>query len=147
MARQRRIKLDVDIDLPDDFTLAIDGEKIERVVFNIVSNAFKYTADGGRVAIRCYLEGEGAACRLFFAVEDTGRGIAAEEIGHIFDRFFQVDKVHPDGSGIGLSLAKAFVELHEGTISVESRPGEGSTLHRGVAREARGGAGPTSGYA
>ena len=60
------------------------------------------------------------------SVADTGRGIAAEDIDNIFDRFYQVDKIHPNGSGIGLSLAKAFVELHEGSIEVESRLNEGS---------------------
>ncbi|MDE5651423.1 MAG: response regulator, partial [Duncaniella sp.] len=59
-------------------------------------------------------------------MEDTGKGIAEEDLGNIFDRFYQVDKVHPNGSGIGLSLAKAFVELHGGSISVESHLGAGS---------------------
>lgn len=64
--------------------------------------------------------------RLVFSVEDTGQGIAVEDIGSIFDRFYQVDKIHPNGSGIGLSLAKAFVELHGGSIDVESVLGKGS---------------------
>ena len=61
-----------------------------------------------------------------FSVEDTGQGIAVEDLGNIFDRFYQVDKIHPNGSGIGLSLAKAFVELHGGSIDVESSLGKGS---------------------
>ncbi len=122
MARKRDIKLAVTSDLPDGFTAAVDVEKIERVFFNIMSNAFKYTPDNGSISFAARTEG----ANLVFSVKDTGRGIPAEDLPNIFDRFYQVDKVHPNGSGIGLSLAKAFVELHGGSISVESRPGTGS---------------------
>lgn len=123
IARKRDIKLSADISLPDDFTIAIDTEKIERVFFNLMSNAFKYTPDNGRIRFSAGCNPDGD---LVFSVEDTGRGIAVEDLGSIFDRFYQVDKIHPNGSGIGLSLAKAFVELHGGSIGVESRIGEGS---------------------
>lgn len=122
IARKRDIKLTVDIDLPDDFTIAIDTEKMERVCFNLLSNAFKYTPDNGRINFIVRTEGD----NLVIAVHDTGRGISERDLGNIFDRFFQVDKVHPQGSGIGLSLAKAFVELHHGEITVTSREGKGS---------------------
>ena len=122
IARKRDIKLNVDIDLPDDFTIAIDTEKLERVCFNLLSNAFKYTPDNGRINFIVSREGD----NLVIAVHDTGRGISERDLGNIFDRFFQVDKVHPQGSGIGLSLAKAFVELHHGEITVTSREGKGS---------------------
>lgn len=122
IARKRDIKLTVDIDLPDDFTLAIDTEKLERVCFNLLSNAFKYTPDNGRINFIVRTQGD----NLVIAVHDTGRGISERDLGNIFDRFFQVDKVHPQGSGIGLSLAKAFVELHHGGITVTSREGKGS---------------------
>ena len=122
VARKRDIKLNVDIDLPDDFTIAIDTEKLERVCFNLLSNAFKYTPDNGRINFIVSREGD----NLVIAVHDTGRGISERDLGNIFDRFFQVDKVHPQGSGIGLSLAKAFVELHHGEITVTSREGKGS---------------------
>lgn len=122
IARKRDIKLTVEIDLPDDFTLAIDTEKLERVCFNLLSNAFKYTPDNGRINFIVRAEDD----NLVIAVHDTGRGISERDLGNIFDRFFQVDKVHPQGSGIGLSLAKAFVELHHGEISVTSREGKGS---------------------
>lgn len=122
IARKSGIKLSVDIRLPDDFTIAIDVEKIERVFFNLMSNAFKYTPANGSIRFTASL----ADGKLMFAVADTGRGISVEDLGNIFDRFYQVDKVHPNGSGIGLSLAKAFVELHEGSISVESQLGVGS---------------------
>lgn len=122
IARKRDIKLAVDIDLPDDFTIAIDTEKMERVCFNLLSNAFKYTPDNGRINFIVRTESN----NLVIAVHDTGRGISERDLGNIFDRFFQVDKVHPQGSGIGLSLAKAFVELHHGEITVTSREGKGS---------------------
>ena len=122
IARKRDIKLSVDIDLPDDFSLALDPEKIERVFFNLMSNAFKYTPDNGKIRFSATSHDN----NLIFSVEDTGKGIAVEDLSNIFDRFYQVDKIHPNGSGIGLSLAKAFVELHGGEIAVESRLGTGS---------------------
>lgn len=122
IARKKDIKLTIDIAVGPDFTLAVDTEKMERVFFNLMSNAFKYTPANGKIWFRCSCSGD----RFDFSVEDTGQGIAVEDIGNIFDRFFQVDKIHPNGSGIGLSLAKAFVELHDGTIEVESTLGKGS---------------------
>lgn len=122
IARKRDIKLSVDIRLADGFSLAIDPEKIERVFFNLMSNAIKYTPDNGRITFTA----ETISDNLVFSVEDSGKGIAEEDLGNIFDRFYQVDKVHPNGSGIGLSLAKAFVELHGGTITAGSKIGAGS---------------------
>lgn len=122
IARKRDITLTVDVTLDKDFTLAVDAEKIERVFFNLMSNAFKYTPDNGSIKFICGLDGD----NLRFSIEDTGQGIGADDINNIFDRFYQVDKIHPNGSGIGLSLAKAFVELHGGSIAVESTLGVGS---------------------
>ncbi len=122
IARKRDIKLNVDILIDSSVTLAIDVEKIERVFFNLMSNAFKYTADNGKIHLVCSCDDS----QLIFSVEDTGQGIAVEDLGNIFDRFYQVDKIHPNGSGIGLSLAKAFIELHGGSIDVESILGKGS---------------------
>lgn len=122
IARKRDIKLSVDIRLTDDFLLAIDPEKIERVFFNLMSNAFKYTPDNGRITFAA----ETVNDNLVFSVEDSGKGISEKDLGNIFDCFYQVDKVHSNGSGIGLSLAKAFVELHGGSITVGSKLGEGS---------------------
>lgn len=122
IARKRDITLTVDVTLDKDFTLAVDAEKIERVFFNLMSNAFKYTPDNGSIKFSCGLDGD----NLRFSIEDTGHGIGSDDINNIFDRFYQVDKIHPNGSGIGLSLAKAFVELHGGSIAVESILGVGS---------------------
>lgn len=113
------------LNLPDaPLWMAVDVEKMERVVFNLVSNAFKYTPDNGSITVDCASDGK----TLTLKVADTGEGISERDLGNIFDRFYQVDRVHPNGSGIGLSLAKAFVELHEGTISVESQEGKGSVF-------------------
>ncbi|MDE6371519.1 MAG: substrate-binding domain-containing protein [Duncaniella sp.] len=121
IARCRDIKLTIDV--PDsDIYMAVDPGKMERVVFNLLGNALKYTPDNGRIAIRLSVSETEAVLK----VSDTGQGISEEDLGHVFERFFQVDKVHPKGSGIGLSLVKAFVELHGGSIDVESRLGVGT---------------------
>lgn len=125
IARKRDIKLSLVTPQPEiPVTMAVDTEKIERVFFNLLSNAFKYTPDNGSITVSYSATGE----QLTFKVADTGEGISERDLGNIFDRFFQVDRVHPKGSGIGLSLAKAFVELHGGTISVESTVNKGSVF-------------------
>ncbi|MBJ2196509.1 substrate-binding domain-containing protein [Barnesiella sp. CU968] len=137
VARSRDIKLDIKIE-DADLRLAVDEEKIERVVYNLMSNALKYTPANGSVCFSCGREGD----KIFFSVCDNGPGIKEEDRKRIFDRFFQVDRVHPKGSGIGLSLTKAFVELHGGEINVESEVGKGSefkvilpVVHVGVGTE------------
>ncbi len=100
----------------------VDTEKLERVVFNLLSNAMKFTPDNGRVALTCLRQNE----NLVITVEDSGRGIAADDLPNVFERFWQADKVHPEGSGIGLSLVKSFVEMHSGEITAESEPGKGT---------------------
>lgn len=126
LARKRSLKLSVkplNQQLPT--SLAVDTEKIERVFFNLISNAFKYTPDGGEISIAYGNERDD----LFtISVTDTGEGISERDLGNIFDRFYQVDRVHPNGSGIGLSLCKAFVEMHGGTIKVESTLKKGSVF-------------------
>lgn len=126
LARKRHIKLTLTVsgDFPAT-TIAVDAEKMERVFFNLVSNALKYTPDGGRIAVTC---GMTSPDRFVIRVADTGEGISERDLGNIFDRFYQVERVHPNGSGIGLSLCKAFVEMHGGTIGVESIPGKGSVF-------------------
>lgn len=120
--QQRDIKFTVDLQGCGDSTLAIDIEKIERVFFNLMSNAIKFTPRGGKIFLSCSI----VAHTLTLVVEDTGRGIGKEDINKVFDRFFRAGADNPDGTGIGLALTKAFVELHGGTISVESEPGRGS---------------------
>ena len=122
IARKRDMKLRLVEPESEPLSLALDAEKMERVFFNLLSNAFKYTPDNGSITISYTYDDKS----LTLNVEDSGRGIAERDLGNIFDRFYQVDKVHPNGSGIGLSLTKAFVELHGGHITVESELGKGS---------------------
>lgn len=119
IARKQSIRLFIDVQVDETFSLAVDPEKMERVFFNLLSNAFKYTPRNGKIQLCCRADGQ----QLSFSVEDNGPGIPEEDIIHIFDRFYQVDKIHPQGSGIGLSLVKAFVELHDGAIRAESEVG------------------------
>ncbi|MDE6683542.1 MAG: substrate-binding domain-containing protein, partial [Muribaculaceae bacterium] len=104
------------------FFMALDVEKMERVFFNLLSNAFKYTGAKGTVSVEAAVEDS----NFILKVTDTGTGMSKEELPKIFERFYQVDTPRPKGSGIGLSLSKAFVELMNGSISVESEPGVGS---------------------
>lgn len=125
IARKRDIKLTIKTSYGDrPIPIAIDAEKIERVFFNLLANAFKYTPDNGSITVSYECDDS----YLTFKVADTGEGINEQEIGNVFDRFYQVDRIHPKGSGIGLSLAKAFVELHDGSISVESTMNKGSVF-------------------
>ena len=124
LARKQHIEFKIDIDLPSGFSMAIDVEKTERVVFNLLGNAFKFTKAKGVVKFSVDRSGD----TLRMVVEDTGRGIPAENLKSIFARFYQVDQVRPEGSGIGLSLAKAFVELQGGTITVESEVDKGTVF-------------------
>ena len=124
LAKKRDIKLSLQSPEGERISLAVDPEKIERVFFNLISNAFKYTPDNGEIQVNYRRDGGD----LVFKVSDTGQGISQRDLGNIFDRFYQVDHVHPNGSGIGLSLAKAFVELHGGQISAESELNKGSVF-------------------
>ena len=100
-----------------------DKKKIERVVTNLLSNAFKFTGEGGCIVLSC----KGDQKNVWFAVEDNGKGIREEDKDHIFERFYQVDNGNTSGStGIGLSLSKYIIEHHKGDIKVESRVNFGS---------------------
>ena len=111
-----------------DYLMALDAEKMERVYFNLLSNAFKFTPENGTITVTLSTlvkERGGRYARL--VVADTGSGISVQHIRHIFDRFYQIDVNHA-GSGIGLALAKAFVELHGGEITVDSVEGKGTVF-------------------
>jgi signal transduction histidine kinase/ligand-binding sensor domain-containing protein/AraC-like DNA-binding protein len=108
---------------------SFDRDKIERVLFNLLGNAFKFTHKGGWVSLK--VEQVTGSAELIIIVADSGIGMSKEEKHHIFDRFFQGNAptgVMNQGSGIGLSITKEFVALHGGTISVESQAGNGSSF-------------------
>ncbi len=105
--------------------LYFDRDKLEQVLANILSNAFKFMPDGGSV----YLTIKNAGDFLKIEVADTGSGIAAEQLPYVFDRFYQGDASYrkdSQGSGIGMALAKELVELHHGQITVTSTVGQGT---------------------
>lgn len=124
IAQRRHIKLVINI--PDKpMPIAVDPEMLERVVFNLMSNAFKFTPDNGRIEFACDYNAQ----TLNFHVSDSGMGISAEHRDKVFDQFFQADASRKSGNGIGLSLVKAFIELHDGHIDVESEEGKGSCFN------------------
>lgn len=123
-AKRRHITLDIDTGATRGTEVVIDVEKMERVVFNLLSNALKYTPANGTVTLTT-AKGDGSVA---VQIADTGQGIAKDEIESIFDRYYRVRGTAPYGSGIGLAVTKAFVELHNGTIEVDSTVGKGSVF-------------------
>jgi signal transduction histidine kinase len=108
-----------------------DERKVKQVVINLLSNAVKFTPAGGSVTLRARQVEGGTGGAVEIAVIDTGVGIAADQQALVFEEFRQAAGDHlrkSEGTGLGLALAKRFVELHGGTISVESEPGKGSTF-------------------
>lgn len=104
----------------------IDPEKIEKVFFNILSNAFKFTGENGFIHI--IIEKDLAKQETVIKVQDSGTGIGKEEQGHLFEMFYQAGYDSNKGSGLGLALSKELVDLHKGRISVESEIEKGTTL-------------------
>jgi signal transduction histidine kinase/ligand-binding sensor domain-containing protein/DNA-binding response OmpR family regulator len=103
---------------------------IEKVLFNLISNALKFTDAGGIVQVSLQYEAASSE-RVRLTVQDTGIGIGGEHQAHIFDRFYRVEdggRLKTTGTGIGLALSKELIELHKGSIQVESQPGKGSTF-------------------
>ncbi len=123
-----RRTLDLAVDLPEEPVPFLgDRDMLERVVINLVGNAVKFTPEGGRVDVALAL---GEECALI-SVSDTGIGIPAEEQERLFSRFFRSSLAQQQaipGSGLGLSIARAIVDKHGGSMSVESQPGEGTTF-------------------
>ena len=121
-----RASLRLEVDCPLDRTVHVDRDMWEQIVLNLLSNAFKFTFQG---TIRVRLAAEGPHAVL--AVSDTGVGIPAKELPHLFERFHRVEgspgRTH-EGSGIGLALVQELVKLHGGSVHVESAPGVGTTF-------------------
>ncbi|HEX2389647.1 MAG TPA: ATP-binding protein, partial [Casimicrobiaceae bacterium] len=104
-----------------------DQRKVKQVLLNLLSNAVKFTPDGGRIDVRA----QATVNEIEIAVRDTGIGIAAADQEAVFEEFRQVGRHYTskqEGTGLGLALTRRFVELHGGTIRVESEPGKGSTF-------------------
>ncbi len=110
---------------PDYVIVHIDENYMARVIDNLVSNAIKYTPDGGKVTVRAQWDENTAAIEFV----DTGLGIPEKDLPHIFDAFYRVrqgEHENIEGSGLGLSIVKTIVEQHGGRVRVESQPGQGS---------------------
>ncbi len=124
-ANAHGITLEYDVDPKVELAIG-DERKIRQVLLNLLTNAVKFTPDGGRVSVTAHRADEA----LEVTVSDTGIGIAPEERDKVFQEFEQAasGNLHPEGTGLGLALARRFVELHGGRISVESEVGRGSTF-------------------
>jgi two-component system, sensor histidine kinase ChiS len=146
-ARGRRLVMDVVVATAGETTLYVDHDKFENIIVNLLSNAFKFTPDGGRITVsvresinkdaRSRPASAGASLEsinkdaLAIDVTDTGIGIPPGSLAAIFDRFSQVDSSERrryEGTGIGLAMVKELVALHGGTVTVASEPGVGSTF-------------------
>ena len=125
VVRKKHIHFSFDKLADTDYHTLADVEKLERIYFNLLSNAFKFTPENGKVTVRLSPLTKEDGRWIRFTVANTGSMISVEHIRNIFDRFYRID-MHHAGSGIGLALVKAFVELHKGTISVESDEKQGT---------------------
>jgi signal transduction histidine kinase len=117
----------ITVERQEDLWVRGDGHKLDQMVNNLVSNAVKYTPDGGTITLSLFQDGDWARLE----VADTGIGIAPEHLPHIFDRFYRVDKAHSragGGTGLGLAIVKGIAQQHGGTVTVTSEPGKGSTF-------------------
>ena len=124
VAARRGITIHVDVSgVENDAMLIADRNKMEHVYFNIMSNALKYTPEKGSISISLIHSDHSYTLRI----ADTGRGIPAEELPHLFERFYQA-KGAIGGTGIGLSLVKAYIDMHHGDVHAESEDGKGTTF-------------------
>jgi signal transduction histidine kinase len=119
-------EISLSLDLPDNLPLVnIDWQRVNQVLHNLLENAVAYTHKGGTINVAAITQGDWVEV----SVSDTGEGIPAEDLPHIFERFYRVDKSRAratGGSGLGLTIAKRLVEAHGGKITVQSKLGKGS---------------------
>lgn len=127
-AKQKQINLEYDSQVSSLY-MSFDRDKMDKILFNLLSNAFKHTNAGGSIKIGLQTpdsqRSDGDGQEVEIVVEDSGAGITEENLKRIFDRFYQVDN-DGTGTGIGLSIVKSFVEMHGGAISVSSELGKGT---------------------
>lgn len=125
MAAQRRQEIEVGIH--DECEMFADPLKLQQVIYNIIENAVKYTPDGGKVRVTLVRDGRDAVLKI----ADNGVGIPKEDLPHIFERFYRVDKARSrdtGGTGLGLSIVQQIIRLHGGNIDVQSDAGKGTTF-------------------
>lgn len=122
-ASAQKKHITISMNAPDAVMLRADQDKIERICYNLLSNALKYTSEGGEITLTAKEE-DG---RVMISVADNGCGISSDELPYIFNRFYQA-KNAGRGTGIGLAIVKAFTELHHGEVSATSIEGKGSTF-------------------
>jgi signal transduction histidine kinase len=124
-AEQKGVSLVADV-APGAEIVSGDPMRLEQALQNLAANALRHTPNGGRVALSAAVEDGGVTV----TVADTGAGIPPEHLPHVFDRFYKIDpsRTGQSGSGLGLSIVKAIVERHGGTVTAASRPGEGTTF-------------------
>lgn len=123
IAAEKGVRLEKNVEAAH-LTVRCDHERIMQVFSNLIGNAIKFTDEGGSVMVRARSEHD----RVRFSVSDTGPGIAAEDLAHIFDRYWQAQRRTRDNLGLGLAISKAIMESHGGTIWVESAVGSGTTF-------------------
>ena len=122
-AREQKIQME----LEDEGEMYADGPKLQQVVYNLMDNAVKYTQPGGTIQVKLNRAGK----EITLTVSDNGPGIPKEDLPHIFDRFYRVDKARSrekGGTGLGLSIVRQIVMLHGGGISVKSEEGQGASF-------------------
>lgn len=125
-AQKKRLQLAINVG-PGLPAVSGNAEYLERAIANLVDNAIKYTPDEGRIAVAA----AAADGHVTLTVSDTGIGIPAEDVPRIFERFYRVDRSRSrdvGGTGLGLSIVKHVVQMHQGTVAVNSTPGSGSTF-------------------
>jgi len=124
IAEERGVALEVEVPATDDTKTVADADKLRKVMENLVGNALKFTDRGG--SVRVAVAKTGAEVRV--SVEDTGVGIDEKDLSRVFDRFHRARSEDRPGSGLGLAITRDLVRLHGGEVTVNSRPGKGSTF-------------------
>ncbi|MBP3656374.1 MAG: HAMP domain-containing protein [Clostridia bacterium] len=118
---------EIAVTIGDECEMFADPGKLAQVCYNIIENAIKYTPDGGRITVRLRRTGRDAVLEI----ADTGVGIPEEDLPHVFDRFYRVDKARSrdtGGTGLGLSIVQQIIRLHAGSVTVQSERGKGTTF-------------------
>ncbi len=125
-AQVDRAHLNIDVDIPGDLpSVSGDANRIEQVLVNLIHNSIKFTPPNGNITVSSVVQGD----NVLISVRDTGSGIPEDDLPHIFERFYKVDKARSGGgTGLGLAIAKHIVQAHGGNIRAESIEGQGSTF-------------------